>query len=234
MPRVGPVEQGFFENHVLKKGEGSVNTYRLILADDHVLFREGVRKILEERSDFVIVGEASDGAELLDLLKRTEANLILLDISMPNLRGIDVIPEIKRKQPGIKILILTMFDNREYVYEAIARGSDGYFLKGETGSELLSAIEKIKRGKTYVSPYFSKDLEINWEEVRRGVQKPTLTSREREVLKLIAEGKSNKEIGKALFISVYTVKRHRANIKTKMDLKNSSELLKYAIKKGYG
>lgn len=210
-----------------------MNDYRLILADDHVLFREGIRKILEEKSDFVIVGEASDGIELLDLLKRTKANLILLDISMPNLRGIDVIPEIKRTQPGIKILILTMFNDREYVYEAIARGSDGYFLKGDTGSELLSAIEKVKRGKTYVSPFFSEDPSINWEEVRRGVQTPALTAREREILKLIADGKSNKEIGKMLFISVYTVKRHRANIKNKMKLKNSSELLKYAIKKAY-
>jgi DNA-binding NarL/FixJ family response regulator len=210
-----------------------MNTYRLVLADDHVLFREGVKKILEERSDLVIVGEVSDGIELLDLLKRITANLILLDISMPNLRGIDVIPEIKRTQPDIKTLILTMFNVREYVYEAISRGADGYFLKGDTGSELLSAIENIKRGKTYVSPYFSEQLAINWEEVRRGVQRPALTPREREILKLIAEGKSNKEIAETLFISIFTVKRHRSNIKNKMNLKNVSELLKYAIQKAY-
>lgn len=216
------------ETSTLKGG-----SYRLILADDHVLFREGVKRILEEKADFDIVGEASDGVELLDILKRIRANLILLDISMPHLRGIDAIPEIKRTQPGIRILILTMFNDREYVYEAIARGSDGYFLKGDSGSELLSAIDKIRRGKTYVSPFFSEDLANHWEEVRRGVQKPALTAREREILKLIADGKSSKEIGQALFISVYTVKRHRANIKNKMNLKNSSELLKYAIKKAY-
>ncbi len=205
----------------------------MILADDHVLFREGIKKILEERPDFEIVGEASDGIELLDLLTRNRADLILLDISMPNLRGIDAIPRIKKIQPGIKIMVLTMFNDREYIYEAIARGSDGYFLKGGTGSELLSAIEKVKRGKTYVFTLFPEEQGVNWEEVRRGIQKPTLTAREREVLKLIADGKSNKEIGDALFISIYTVKRHRANIKNKMNLKSFSALVKYAIQKAY-
>jgi DNA-binding NarL/FixJ family response regulator len=203
------------------------------LADDHGLFREGIKKILAERPDLVIVGEVSDGIKLLDLLTRITPNLILLDISMPNLRGLDVIPEIKRIQPAAKILILTMFNDREYVYEAIVRGADGYFLKENTGSELLSAIDNIKQGKMYVSPYFSEQLATNWEEVRRGVQKPALTAREREILKLIAEGKPNKEIAESLFISVLTVKRHRANIKNKMNLKNASELLKYAIQKAY-
>ncbi len=210
-----------------------MSTHHLVLADDHALFREGLKKILEERIDFRVVGEASDGAELLDLLKQLSPEIVLLDISMPNLRGLEVIPEIKKAYPGMKILILTMLNDREFVYQALALGADGYFLKKDAGPELISAIENICRGKIYVSPYFSEQSTVDWEEVRRGVQKPVLTSREREILKLIAEGKSNKEIAKILFISVFTVKRHRANIIEKLNLKNTSELVKYAIQKAY-
>jgi DNA-binding NarL/FixJ family response regulator len=210
-----------------------MNNCRLVLADDHELFREGLRRVLEERPDLIVVGEANDGRELLDLLKRLTADLILLDISMPNLRGIDVIPEIRKNYPSIKILILTMFNDREFVYQCLAMGADGYFLKNDAGPELLAAVEQVRLGKAYVAPYFSDQPGIDWEEVRRGVQKTALTARESQILKLIAEGKSNKEIAEDLFISVFTVKRHRANIMEKLNLKNVSDLVRYAIQKTY-
>jgi DNA-binding NarL/FixJ family response regulator len=206
---------------------------RLVLADDHALFREGVRRVLEESPDLKVVGEANDGEELLELLKRSSAHLVLLDVSMPNRRGIDVIPEIKKNYPSIKILILTMLNDREFVYHAIAMGANGYALKMDAGPELLAAVEKVLQGKTYVAPCLSDQPGVDWEEVRRGLRKPVLTARENQILKLIAEGKSNKEIAEDLFISVFTVKRHRANIMEKLNLRNVSDLVRYAVQKTY-
>jgi DNA-binding NarL/FixJ family response regulator len=210
-----------------------MDTCRMVLADDHALFREGLRRLLEEKHDLRVVGEANDGKELLDLLERLQADLILLDISMPNERGLDVIPEIRKNYPSVKILILTAFNDREFVYRAMAIGANGYSLKQDAGPELLSAIDQVRQGRTYVAPYFSNQAGVDWEELRRGVQKSALTARENEILKLIAEGKSNKEIAEDLFISFFTVKRHRANIMEKLDLRNVSDLVKYAIQKTY-
>jgi len=209
-----------------------MKAYRLVLVDDHQLFREGLRRILEERPDLKVVGEAGDGGELLKLLKKSTADLILLDISMPNLRGIDAIPEIKKIRPDAKILILTTFDEKAFVYEAIGKGADGYFLKQDAGPELYAAIENIRKGKVHVPPSLLESG-MDWGDLRRGLQKPTLTTREEEVLRLVADGKSNQEIAKLLFISVFTVKRHRTNILDKLSLKSTSELVKYAIQKGY-
>ncbi len=210
-----------------------MNAYQLVLADDHSLFREGLRRVVEEKSDLRVVGEAQDGRELLDVLKRLTPDLILLDISMPNQRGIDVIPEIRKNYPSVKILILTAFNDREFVYRAMSMGANGYSLKNDAGTELLSAIDQVRHGRTYVAPYFSNQGGVDWEEVRRGVQKSALTARETEILKLVAEGKSNKEIAEDLFISVFTVKRHRANIMEKLNLRNVSDLVRYAVQKTY-
>jgi two-component system response regulator NreC len=210
-----------------------MNTCKVVLADDHALFREGLRRVLEEKADLKVVGEANDGRELLKLLNELAADLILLDISMPNLRGIDAIPDIRKNHPSTKILILTMLNDREFVYQALALGANGYSLKKDAGPELLAAVEQVRRGKTYVAPYFSDQAEADWDEVHRGVQRPVLTARENEILKLIAEGKSNKEIAEDLFISVFTVKRHRANIMEKLGLKNVADLVRYAVQKIY-
>lgn len=209
--------------------------YRIVLADDHALFRQGLKGILHGASDLEVVGEAGDGLELLGLLKsdRLDPHLIILDVSMPSLRGIEAIPEIKAVRPGVKLLIVTMHKDKEYLYQALAAGADGYFLKKDADTELFAAIEKIRKGKTYVSPHLSGDLADDWAQVRQGFDKPVLTNREREVLKLIAEGKSNKEIAGVLFISVHTVERHRANIQAKLKLKKTADLVKYAIQKGY-
>jgi DNA-binding NarL/FixJ family response regulator len=207
-----------------------VDIYRVVLADDQALFRERIRKILEERPDLKVVGEAGDGLELLDLLTRLTPDLILLDISMPNFRGIDAISEIKRLCSSIKILILTRLNEKEFVHQALATGADGYFLKKDADSELISAIEDVRQGKIHVSPFFTEQSTVDWQAVRPKVQNPSLTVREREILKLIAEGKSNKQISEALFISIFTVKRHRANIIRKLNLKDTS-LVRCAIPK---
>ena len=211
-----------------------MDPYRIVLADDHTLFRQGLKNILEKRADLKGVGEAGDGLELLNLLNvgKLAPDLIILDISMPNLRGIEVIPEIKRTHPKMKVLIVTMHKDKEYLYQAFAAGADGYFLKKDTDAELFNAVEKVQQGRIYVSSHLS-ELGDNWEQVCQGFRKPLLTTREREVLKLVAEGKSNREIADLLFISIHTIERHRANIMNKLDMKKTVDLVKYAIQKGY-
>lgn len=212
--------------------------YRIVLADDHVLVRQGLKRILEGMADLEVMGEASDGLELLDLLKRVTPHLVILDIFMPRLRGIEAIHEIKTIHPDVNVLILTMHKDKEYLYLALSLGAKGYLLKEDADKELFSAIEKIRQGKTYVSPYFSEGLVGDLVQRGRGDAKSAfeagpLTTREREILKLIAEGKSSREIADLLFISVRTVDNHRANIMEKLNVKKSTDLVKYAIQKGY-
>ena len=212
-----------------------MGAFRVIVADDHVLFRQGLKSILQAALDLVVVGEAGDGLELLSLLKISapDPHLIILDISMPSLRGLEAIPEIKAIRPSVKLLIVTMHRDKEYLYQALAAGADGYLLKKDADAELFAAIAKIRQGKTYVSPHLTDELMDYWVHLRGRLGRPILTNREREVLKLIAEAKSNKEIAGLLFISVHTVERHRANIMRKLDLKKTADLVKYAIQKGF-
>jgi len=211
--------------------------YRVILADDHVLVRHGLKRILEENENLEINGEVGDGLELLSLLNKVNPDMVILDVSMPNLRGIEAIPEIHRVQPNVKVLILTMHNEEEYLYQAISAGADGYLLKEDAEKELFSAIENIRNGRVYVSPGLADQSMQNWVRMRRGEDSTydpqLLTVRQREILKLIAEGKSNKEIGDLLFISVRTVERHRANIMSKLNIRKTAELVQYALKKHY-
>lgn len=210
-------------------------TYRIVLADDHSLFRQGLKGLLGSAPGLEVVGEAGDGLALLALLKNRarDPDLIVLDISMPHLRGLEAIPEIRDILPDVKLLIVTMHEDKEYLYETLAAGANGYFLKKDADKELFAAIEMVRRNKIYVSPHLSADLADFWARGRPGSGSPVPTNREREVLKLIAEGKSNKDIAKLLFISVHTVERHRANLMAKLDLKKTADLVKYAITKGY-
>ena len=215
-----------------------MTSYGIVLADDHVLVRQGLRRIIEERADLEVIGEANDGLELLTLLKERVPDMVILDIFMPNLRGIEAIQEIKKIHPDVKVLILTMHRDKEYLYLALSSGAKGYLLKEDADKELFSAIEKIRQGKTYISPYFSQDLiddlvQIGRRDSKAVLEVDSLTLREREVLKLIAEGKSSKEIANLLFISVFTVNNHRASIMEKLNLKKATDLVKYAIQKGY-
>ena len=210
--------------------------YGIVLADDHVLFRSGVRKILEEMG-YEVIGEANDGVELLNLVKKNPPGLVILDISMPNLRGIDAAKEIKAANRDIKVLILTMHRDQDYLSQAIAAGADGYLLKSDADAELFSAIETLRRGNTYISPRLTEDMAGHLTRAWRGKQpfaeSDPLTTREREILKLIAEGHPNKGIADILFLSVRTVENHRANIMRKLNISTTAGIVRYAILKGY-
>lgn len=212
--------------------------FSILLADDHVMFRRGVRRIIQSIGDVEVVGEASDGFELLELVKKTNPNLIILDISMPNLRGLEATREIKIINPEVKVLMLTMHKDREYLCHAFSAGAEGYLLKEDADSELISAIDTLRKGGTYISPLLSPQLADLFVERVSPTGKPRgpgefLTIREREIIKLIAEGKSSREIGGLLFISSRTVQHHRANIMRKLNIKKTADLVKYAIQKGY-
>lgn len=211
---------------------------RLIVADDHVMFRKGLRRILEKDQDIQIVEETGDGLELLRILKTVTSDLVILDLSMPGLRGIEAIHEIRKSFPGVRVLVLTMHKEREFVHQALAAGAQGYLLKEDTDTDLFLAIKRIGEGKTYLSPNLTAGMEPEWILTIGGdfppsAQRELLTIREREVLKLIAEGNSSKRIGELLFISFRTVNRHRSSIMRKLHLNKSIDLVKYAIQNGY-
>lgn len=216
-------------------GDGMAKKYRIILADDHILLRSGLSRILGEEPNLEIVAEVGDGLELLSALNKIKPDLIILDVSMPNLRGIEAIPEIHRMQPEVKVLILTMHKEEEYLYQAVSAGADGYLLKDDAEKELFAAIDNVREGKIYISPRLADRSMQNWARLRRGEDDSqvaeVLTVRQREILKLIAEGKTNKEIGELLCLSVRTVERHRANIMDKLNIRKTAELVQYALRK---
>ncbi len=210
--------------------------YKVVLADDHLMFRQGMKKIIQEIDDLKIIGEASDGHKLLSLMKNLSPHMAILDISMPNIRGIEATREIKTIHPEIKVVILTMHNNMEYLTHAIAAGAEGYVLKQDAGTELLSAIETVRGGGVYISPIFSVGLIDVFVKKCRGYEMQpfeSLTTRQCEVIKLIAEGNTNREIAELLFISTRTVEKHRAKVMEKLHLKATADLVKYAIRKKY-
>jgi DNA-binding NarL/FixJ family response regulator len=211
-------------------------TYDVILVDDHLMFRLGIKKILEASEDVKVVGEASDGQELLSLLNQVSPHMVILDISMPKISGIDATREIKQTSPHIKVLILTMHNNIEYLQHAMSVGAEGYVLKQDAGTELFSAIDSIRSGGIYISPSFSLQLKNEFIKSCRGEITPgldLLTARQREVVTLIAEGKTGKEIASILFISSRTVEKHRSQIMRKLNLESTADIVKYAINKKY-
>ena len=204
--------------------------YGIVLADDHVLFRRGVKKIIEKIDGLEVVGEANDGLELLQLLKQKTPALVILDISMPNLRGLEAAREIKGLYPWVKILLLTMHKTKKFLQQGLEAQVDGFLVKEDADTELLQAIQAIKSGGKFYSPLLSTQLaELA---LQKGKTDP-LTQREKEVAKLLAEGKSNKEIGDLLYISMYTVRRHRARIMYKLELKGLADMVRYAMEQGY-
>lgn len=212
-----------------------MSPYQVVLADDHALFRGGVRRILEEMEGVAVVGEADDGLALLELLKTVTPDLVLLDISMPNLRGLEAIREIKKLCPQTQILMLTMHKEAEYLSQALAAGAAGYLLKQDADPELVQAVQRLQAGRTYLSPQIG---EIVPDLLRRrqepgGEAQEVLTHREKEILKLLAEGKTSREIAELLFISLRTVQNHRANLMRKLNIRRTADLVKYALQKGY-
>jgi len=203
-----------------------MGSYRLLLADDHPLIRQGLKKIIEEVPELEVIGEAGDGFELLALLKNSTVEMVILDLSMPNLRGVEVIRAIKKKYPEVKMLVLTM--HKEYLHQALSAGADGYLLKEDADLELFTAIENIRQGQISLSPRLKKEQDRT-----RTSEFESLSARERDVLKLIVQGKLNREIADTLFISVRTVESHRASILKKLKQRNTAALVKYALEKGF-
>ncbi|MDD3581696.1 MAG: response regulator transcription factor [Desulfobacca sp.] len=213
-----------------------MSPYGVVLADDHVLIRQGIRRIIQEHPGLKVIGEARDGLELLDFLKISNPALVLLDISMPKLSGLEVSKIIKTRYPQIKILLLTMYKNQEYLHHALEAGVDGYLLKEDADTELIKAIDTIRSGRNYVSTLLSEELTDLLVARNRTKQQKTelelLTGREKEIVQLITIGQTNLEIAESLFISVRTVQHHRANIMRKLRLKNTVEMVRFAIHHG--
>jgi DNA-binding NarL/FixJ family response regulator len=210
--------------------------YNIVLAEDHGLVREGIKKIIEAIPGLRVVGEVGDGLELLELLKGLPVDMVILDITMPSLPGIEATREIKKAYPAVKVLILTMHKKKEYLNNAIAAGVDGYLLKEDAPKELVTAMDTIREGMIYVSPLLSSDLaNLYFQSQRHPAAEPTapLSPREIEIIKLIAEGKSSKEIAEILFLSFRTIQNHRTKIMRKLNLKKNTDLVRYAIRKGY-
>jgi len=212
-----------------------VDPYRIILADDHVIFRQGMKALINEAAGLEVVGEAGDGFELLKLLGELQPDMAILDISMAGLQGIETTREIRKKYPRLIVLILTMHKNKEFLYHAISAGARGYLLKEDSDIELFSAIEAIRKGAIYVSRLLADEVSEDLPQLIKGRRNPSsdlLSGRETEVLKLVAEGKTTKEIAELLFISPRTVENHRAHIQKKLELSNTAELVRYAFQKG--
>ncbi len=209
---------------------------RIILADDHAVMRRGLRLVLEEQKDFQVVGEASDGREAVSLVEALKPDVAVLDIAMPNMNGIEAARQISAKQPGVSIVVLSMHSDEGYVLRALKAGARGYLLKESPEADLIHAIRSVSQGKAFFSPAVSRMLVEDY--VRQLQDKDIedsyelLTQRERELLQLIAEGKSNKDVANMLNLSLYTVETHRGNIMEKLNLHSVPELILYAVRKG--
>jgi DNA-binding NarL/FixJ family response regulator len=210
--------------------------YRIVLADDHIMLREGIKRMIEETRGLAVVGEAGDGLELLRLLIHQVPDMVILDISMPRLRGLEAASEIRKRHPGVAILFLSMYKKQEYLYLALQAGAKGYLLKEDTGTELIHAIQAIRSGRTYLSSLILKEMPHDLIGLIQGNHRydgDPLTSRERQVLQLVAEGKTSREIAAALCVSVHTVNNHRKNIRHKLNISTNAELIQFAMRKGY-
>lgn len=208
---------------------------RILLADDHALVRRGVRLILEQEADLRVVAEAGDGAEAVEVARAVDFDLAVLDIAMPRLTGLQATRELAALKPDLRILMLTMHDNEQYLFQALKAGACGYVLKSVADRDLVAACRAAMRDEPFLYPGAVTALIRNYlDRVRHGEENADhlLTAREEEVLKLVAEGHSSKEIAELLFISVKTVHRHRANLLHKLGLRDRLELTRYAIRAG--
>ncbi len=208
---------------------------RIILADDHQMIREGLKNILSGDKTLRVVGEVSDGDELLNLLEKSPCDCVILDLSMPRVDGLTTIPEIKKLYPKIKIVIFTLLADTNHFKYAMAQGASGYIAKGDASQEILTAIRVLKSGKQYVSPSVTTLLTDRLVRSDYETDSPSpkiMTGRESQVLKLIAQGMASKNIAAKLKISIRTVENHRFNLSEKLGIKNTANLVRYAITKG--
>lgn len=207
---------------------------RVVLADDHTLVRAGLRKILESMDDLEVVGEAGDGMRLLALVEQLRPDLVLMDITMPVLNGLDATLQVARQWPQTRVLMLSMYENEEYVNLALGNGAAGYLLKDAAPAELGTAIQTVLAGRVYLSPAVSQDLIGSYVHNLRGVRpaEPSLSPRQREVLQLIAQGHSTKEIARLLNLSAKTVETHRSRLMQQLDIHEVTGLVRYAMRIG--
>jgi two-component system response regulator NreC len=209
---------------------------RILLADDHKLMRSGLKALIEQQPDLAVVGEADDGRQAVALAVSLKPDLLVMDIGMPNLNGIEAAHQITQANPATAIVILSMHSDESYVLRALKAGAKGYLLKDSAESDLIRAVHAVAGGKSFFSPAVSKVLLDDYVRKlqRSGAEDiyDLLTSREREILQLIAEGKSNKDVANLLNLSVYTVETHRSNIMEKLNLRGIPELILYAVRKG--
>jgi two-component system response regulator NreC len=213
-----------------------VKPIRILLADDHTVMRRGIRLLLESQPEFSVVAEASDGRQAVQQAEETQPDVAVVDIAMPNLSGIEAAQRIVTALPNTAIVILSMHSDEGYVLRALKAGAKGYLLKDSAEGDLIEAIKAVHQGKTFFSPEISKMLVEDYvREIRtRGAEDSydLLTPREREILQLLAERKSNKEIALALNLSPYTIETHRRNLQEKLNLHSLAELILYAVRKG--
>jgi DNA-binding NarL/FixJ family response regulator len=207
---------------------------RVLLADDHVLVRAGLRKLLESIPDLEVVGEADDGLAVLALVEQLQPDLVLMDISMPGLNGLEATARLMKQWPRLRILVLSMHQNEEYVRQALRHGAAGYMLKDAAPMELDTAVKTVLQGESFLSPAVSKSVESDCIQSFRSDNRPgtPLTPRQREVLTLIAEGHSNKEIARRLDLSVKTVDTHRSQMMKQLEIHEVAGLVRYALRQG--
>ena len=207
---------------------------RILLADDHTILRSGIRSLLEDEPGLSVIGEAEDGRVAVSMACKLKPDVVIMDIAMPLLNGLEATRQIKMQCPDVKVLILSMHDNEEYIRQVLEAGAMGYILKDAAARELISAIKSVYRGEAVLSPAVTRlviEDYLRWGGTRPQEDSDSLSPREREVLQLIAEGYTNKQIAEILSISIKTVQAHRNNLMQKLDLHDRGELIKYAIQK---
>jgi two-component system response regulator NreC len=211
-----------------------MNEIKVLIVDDHALFREGIRSLLKGYDDINIIGEATQGMEAIEKVHQMSPHIVLMDIAMPVMGGLEATRRIQKEAPLVKVLVLTQYEDSEYVLSLIKAGAKGYIAKTVTAAELVSAIRTVYRGESYLYPNATKTLieEYLSQAGERKSEYERLSDREREVLQLVAEGRTNQEIADKLFISVKTVLRHRTSVMEKLGFHNRTELIKYAISQG--
>ena len=203
---------------------------RVLIVDDHAVLRAGLRTLLNLQPDMEVAGEAAEGLEALERVKRLEPDVVLMDITLPGMEGLEVTKKLKKTHPNVKVLILTMHEDRRYLYSALKAGASGYVVKRAADTELIDAIRAAHRGDVFLHPSMARIVAEDY--VEQGATEQGLSDREREVLRLIAEGCTYKEMAKLLTVSVKTIETYRERIKGKLGLNTRAELVRYALEKG--
>jgi DNA-binding NarL/FixJ family response regulator len=211
--------------------------FRILLADDHEVVRAGLRALLEEQSGWEVVAEAVDGRDAVEKATKLKPDVVVIDIAMPSLNGLEAVRQIVKTVPNTKVLVLTMYDSDPLIQQVLQAGARGYLLKSDAGRDLVSAIDALRRNKTFFTPKVSQmvlegylDKSPREKEAEDEPESLRLTSRQREIVQLLAEGKSSKEVAAVLGLSVKTAETHRANIMRKLDCHSVTELVRYAIR----